>query len=323
MEITPDTDIKELLSISEPILTKEIPHWEAEIYGFGKHIRRYGFYPLRWPLYIFTDHSGPGTSDRFNYFEINNTASVVLLHIPCLVCKYKKQFRRRCYTLFSPFIFYRRQAKISRSGNAKGTLAFPAHSLPELHNTFDVSDYIATLKSLPSQFHPVCVSLHYHDINKGLHHEFLSKGVRVFSAGNPHDYKFTERFYNILKQFAYTTSNTVGAYAFYSVEMGIPFFLRGKPPQYNIGKESLLNHEAYECAVSRDELALSYERIFDDEVDSVRPEQKDIVERTLGLKDGVGRVQMSLILYSSLLLKQLNRLRTRLVVCLCPFKNNK
>ena len=69
MEIFLNTDINKILEIKEPIKTKNAPYWTSELYGFGKYIRQYGYYPEELPLMIFTDHGGPHAVNKFNDFE--------------------------------------------------------------------------------------------------------------------------------------------------------------------------------------------------------------------------------------------------------------
>ncbi len=308
MEVFKNSDIKELLAIKEPIPIPDIPYWTCEIYGFGKYIREYGFYPKNWPLHIFTDHSGPSIIDKFNYYETSNNAPTVLLHNPELVKKWRSEYSTPCYNLYSPFVFYRRKYSIKRSEQAKGTLAYPAHSIPELDDVSDIEEYISQLKSLPEKFHPISVSLHYHDLNKGMHHLFLDHGFRVFTAGDPADYKFTERFYSILRNFQYGTSNIPGSYLFYAVEMSIPFFLYGNTPVYQKNEDSTLATEALDCVNTRDSMLQQYEMAFANVTDTISEQQGDLVCRTLGIINGISRFKMGKILYQNFFAYQIEKL---------------
>ena len=52
------------------------PYWTSEIYGFGKYIRKYGYYPSWLPLYIYTDH-GVGRIDPAIH-ELESSAPALL-----------------------------------------------------------------------------------------------------------------------------------------------------------------------------------------------------------------------------------------------------
>ena len=227
MEITLESDINKLFEIKDPIRTANFPYWPAEVYGFGKQIRRFAGYPMKLPLCINTDH-GVGL-DSILKTEIMCDAPVQFYHAPENVDAWRKQFKKPCYVLHSPFVFYRKKNKISQSENSKGTLAYATHTTEEVDDISNVELYITDLKALPGEYHPVSICLHYHDINKGLHKTFLKHGFRVFTAGHPYDYNFIKNFYNILKDFKYTTSNMVMSCLYYSVEMGIPCLLYTSP----------------------------------------------------------------------------------------------
>jgi len=274
-----------------------VPYWTSEMYGFGRYIREYGHYPDELPLIIFTEHSGPVVMDKFNYFETNHDAPTVMLHSPERVKKWREQFEKPCHILYSPFAFYRRKNRIQQAKHAKGTLAYPAHTIPQFDIVSDMEQYITQLKNLPEKYQPVSVSLHYHDINKGLHKLFFRHGIPVYTAGNPMDYRFTERFYSILKSFKYTTSNFLGSFIFYAVEMNIPFFLLGSRPEFRSNTDSKLAEVALDVANTKDAQIDYLTKMFTIRSDKVTSEQRDLVESTLGLHDGVGRFKMAQILY--------------------------
>ena len=309
MEIFRDTDIEKLLEIKEPIPISHIPFWTSEIYGFGKYIRQYGFYPKDWPLFVFTDHSGPHTINKLNKFELSHNATVTLMHDPQIVKKYKKKTKKNCHVLYSPFVFYRRKNKIFKTAVSAGTIAYPAHSIPTLKETSDILIYINELKNLPEKLKPVSISLHYYDLKRGMHLKFLDHGYRVFTAGNPLDYKYTERFFELLRRFKYATSNFIGSYMFYAVEMGIPFFRYGTRPQFRKKDSSKAAYEAYICASTRDELLKNYEEAFAKITENVLPKQAALVNRALGLEHGVSRPKMALLLFSSIFQHHLLKLK--------------
>lgn len=135
-----------------------------------------------------------------------------------------------CYVLGCPFMLYRQLHKIEKSPDAKGTIAYPAHSLRECKAVFDIEQYCRQLKSLPEEFQPVTVSLHREDIEYyGLDKVYQQHGFKTVCASLENK-PFYQAFYDILKNFKYATSNEPGSYAFHAVEMDIPFFLMGEEP---------------------------------------------------------------------------------------------
>lgn len=290
---------EELITLCNAIEHKPVAkvlYWTSEIYGFGKHIRDYGFYPMHLPLYVNTDH-GISSSEIPAKLELESTAPVQLYHSARRVQEWKKISHKPCYVMFSPFAFYRRKNNIKQSPEAKGTLAYPAHTTSEIDDHSNIELYIEQLKALPDEFQPVSVSLHYHDINKGQHKIFLKHNIPVYTAGNPYDYRFTERFYEIIKNFKYTTSNTVMSCLFYSVEMGIPHFFYGNKPAYFNKSDRNLNIGIYDPESQFPVMREIYD-LFKGPQTTITSQQRRIVERKLGLNDGISRVKMALLLRS-------------------------
>ena len=138
-----------------------------------------------------------------------------------------------------------------------------------------------------------------HDINKGRHKVFLDSNIPVYTAGNTSDIRFIERLYSIIKNFNYTTSNYLGTITFYSIEMGIPFFIYGEK-QIDINKNDvnfpmgvLKENKNNEIDFLNDKLSL---KNVNDTIDS---EVKNYIERKLGLYDGVSRKKLALVLWKS------------------------
>ncbi len=278
------------------------PFWTAELYGFGLQISRYGFYPYFFPLCVYTDH-GPGYYDEIPRHEKETLAPVKLYHSKKSVDLWPQSRVNEVACMYSPFIYYRRRKNISRLDKATGTIAFPAHSTPSIDDLEGYTDYIASLKRLPQEFHPITVCLHMHDINKGLHFAFLEAGFNVETAGNSSNQEFISNFYSIVSRFKYSTSNVAGSYLFYTVELGIPFFLHGPKPFWdnkddqNIGKGRYAPWEVGYGKVVNDLFQVG-------DIDQYTPEisdlQREFVAKHLGLVDGVSRWEMACILYKSL-----------------------
>lgn len=301
-----ERELIDLCLQTEAVRSRNILYWTAEIYGFGKHIREYGFYPRFLPLCVYTDH-GPGQLDDRPYLhELTSGAPCQMYHSPASVEIWKKFSSNTCYVLYSPFVFYRRSCKIEKSKNAKGTIAFPAHSTPMIDDVSDVELYIKQLLELPDRFQPVSVCLYMQDINKGRHKIFMKHKIPVVTAGCTLDLRFTQRFYDILKNFLFATSNSIGSYVYYAVEMGIPFSLYGNKQVYiNTGDPNIPYGEWDPYKESKSYRMMS--DLFSGLQTEITQEQKEVVETTLGLKDGIGRIKMSFVLYSSFLKWALNK----------------
>ncbi len=274
------------------------PYWTAEVYGFGKYIREYGYYPFFLPLCVYTDH-GPGDERPYKH-ALESSAPVQLVHSPEAVEYWHRFSRKPCYCFHSPFVFYRRSRGIAKAVEAAGTIAFPAHTTPSIEDVSDIGVYIDQLLAMPKEFQPVSVCLHMHDVNKGRYKPFLERNIPVFTAGDVSDYRFTERFYGILRKFAYATSNVVGSYAYYAVEMGIPFSIYGNSQEYINAGDPNISIGAYDPSKESKTYQRAYD-LFHGLFTSITPEQKKMVETELGIRHGISRWKMAQALYVSFL----------------------
>tara|TARA_Y100000588_G_scaffold384143_1_gene474812 strand:+ start:691 stop:1428 length:738 start_codon:yes stop_codon:yes gene_type:complete len=205
-----------------------------------------------------------------------------------------------CYSYYSPFVYYRRRHRIDPLPDTQGTLAFAPHTTPNAHHEIDYPRYIAQLKALPEEYQPVSVCLHMHDIVKGYHRAFIESGFPTYTAGHAHDHRFAERFYDMLRQFRYTTAVEIGSHTFYSVEMGIPFFVYGdRYCRVNLGDDNarLGTFDDY----AEDPIYRKYYDLFNHFPNvSISTEQQSVASSLLGLDSGLGRLEMCKILYCSL-----------------------
>jgi hypothetical protein len=272
------------------------PYWTAEIYSFGKHIRKYGYYPSFLPLCIYTDH-GPDKTDYPLKHELESDAPVMFYHSSHSADIWKKFSERSCYTLYSPFVYCRRKNNIRKSPSAKGTIAFYSHSTESIDNLLDPKIYIKQLLDLPAVFQPVSVCLHHTDINKGIYKIFLEHNIPVYTAGGLGPL-FAERFYNILRNFSFATSNMVGSYLYYAVEIGLPFSIYGSNPKFinrNNDHFKIGKWDPYQEFVNYRQVY----NLFRGLNTKISVEQKTTVEDGLGINNGVSRCKMAIILYQS------------------------
>ncbi len=284
------------------------PYWTASIYGYSKWIRRYGYYPPFLPLCIYTDH-GPGDSSRSPYkHELESDAPVQFYHSRGAIERWVTVSAKPCYQLFSPFVFARRSLRIERSPTACGSVFFPSHNTESITDLNDSHLYADEISRLPERFHPVTICLHITDMRLGIDKVYKAHGYRVVTAGDSLHQDFTERFYNIIKNFRYSLSNEFGAYGLYATELGIPFGLFGTKPQYfNAGDENFKIGK-YECYKEKD-YYINALHLFDRlPGDNISEGQKKFAEEFLGMNGGVSRPRMAAILYKSLAFWLLERL---------------
>ena len=281
-------------------------YWTSEIYGFGKWIRKYGYYPSFLPLAVYSDHSGPPFNATPSKHELENNAECFFCHNVEKKINYNNiSTDKKAHVILSPNVFFRKYNNISYNKNAKGTIAFPDHSTPSLDfSNFDIENYCNELKALPSEFHPVKVCLHMHDINNGSYKKYLKNNIDVITVGHTWDIRFIERLYLILSDTKYITSNDIGTIALLSIEMDIPFFVYGnRVVVKNISDENLkkgvvpfYTHPLYEEILNSLKLNNNF---------ILNPYPKELkykVDSFLGVYDSISRKNMSIILYKSFFL---------------------
>lgn len=194
----------------------------------------------------------------------------------------------------APFVRYRHLAKIEKSPNAIGTIAFPAHSGGNNdieYMEFDWEKYAQTLKNLPEKCHPITISLHPNDINKDVGKIFEKEGLKVISMQNYNlKQDFMQNFYEVLSMHKYCTSNEIGTSMWYAIEMGLPVFLAGDYPIHHIledgwdlpkGSHSTNLFEGIETYEKFKQLIPHHP------VEENEKELKDILDIELGVNDAI------------------------------------
>jgi FkbM family methyltransferase len=202
-----------------------------QCYGLGKWLRRDLGLPEAVPLHIHMDH-GVRVSEAMTNCDLLSDRPIVFASA-AQRDEYYKQTGKRAYVSGSPFVACRRLNQIEQDSDARGTVAFPVHSTHLIDVAIDWEQYADDLLNLPAELQPVTVCLYWKDLLAGRHIPFLERGMAVVTTGHMADPDFATTFYAILRRHRYCTSNMVGSYTFYAVEMGLPFFIHGVPPVFD------------------------------------------------------------------------------------------
>jgi hypothetical protein len=128
---------------------------------------------------------------------------------------------------------------------------------------------------------------------------FRENNILVYTAGGNSEH-FAENFYEILRKFAYATSNQVGSSLLYSVEMGVPSFIFGDRSEIiNTGDKNMPSgkYDFYKLVGFYEKFDAIF-RGFDCEI---TVEKRKLVEHELGLDAGLNRYKMSVVLYLALI----------------------
>ncbi len=134
---------------------------------------------------------------------------------------------KEAYVLGPLFVHARKLYNIEAKPDRKGTLVFPIHASHTNTVHFDWEKYAESLLALPEEYHPFTACIYWMDVMKGRHRAFEKYGIKVITNGHIHDPKFVYNCLHSISQHRYCTGNELVSSMFYSIEMGIPFFLFG------------------------------------------------------------------------------------------------
>lgn len=214
---------------------------------------------------------------------------------------------KKSYVTASVLPYCRKISKINKSKNAKGTIIFPSHSTHCVDVVLDWNTYAKQLLKLPQYLHPITVCVYWKDLLSDEYKAFLEQGMPVVTAGHIIDPDFALNFYKILSQSTYTSSNMIGSYTFYSIEMGIPFFLYGLEPQFNNwsndpndppGLYSIKEH--YNSKFSEFKEILEKENLFlfhENDSIVIREEAYELCLEKLGYNDEINKNELRRVIY--------------------------
>jgi hypothetical protein len=295
------------------IFFKHLGCEDAELYGAGQHLRRLGFYPQSLPICCMIQH-GVSLWDNPQNYQLFSKLPYMLVFSKRMEKAWKELSKKPCFAVKNPFTLELAKARSKvEDSSRQGTLFFFSHSTKEIDTETNFAQLFLALESLPPQFHPITICLHFRDIEKGLHSIFVKKGWKCETAGHWEDSKFSENFYRLLLSHRYAMSNTIGSYSFYAVHAGIAFSLLGPEPIYNNrGDYSLPLGLASTDFVSSQRPAMRATKLFSGLFIEPTEEQKSFVSDELGINGTVSRIKLSALLYSSLMVQLRISIRRRI-----------
>lgn len=167
--------------------------------------------------------------------------------------------------------------------------------MPFINQIINLEEIVSNLNNLPNNLKPVDICLHYHDLNSK---KFFEKNnFKVFTPGKIFSEKYPENFFNILSNYSYSCSNTLGSYVLYSLYLNIPFFLTGPEPIYdNYGNDKNVPR-IYK--LSENKSAWEAIKLFKNFNATITDDQNKLMESELGLKDKIDAQDMKNIIENS------------------------
>lgn len=280
--------------------------WESENSSFGKTFREWACFPRFLPICISSDH-GVHWGAKCWPNEINSCYRTFFTWNKKKNDLMRNRHGKRSYHVPHPWVYYRKKHYPSLSSSRTGTLVFFAHSNNTTSPKYqDLDSYINALKALPEKYQPVVLCLSFHDIQKGLNKKLRKYNLPLVTAGTTNSRQFVDRFYSLISQFRYSSSANIGSHTFYLIEAGIPFFLLGPYPEYEIrgskavkdGKQNLSDYGDAEDL----EKFESLKNLLSIQTDTVTNEQKELVAEYLGLSSKITRFEAAWIMWRELVL---------------------
>jgi hypothetical protein len=222
-------------------------YWPVELYSFGRCYRDWLNLPSWIPLPLYGDH-GVNCRGELDSHELTSKPKVYLTWFKGRAENLAERKEKNVLRITHPWISYRRKYDLKKKNDACGTLIFLSHSNDGIEITnYDWGSYFDELKKLPDEYQPLLVCMHRHDVSKGYHKAIRKYNIPIVSAGETSSPYFIDRFYDVLSNFKYATSNTGGSELFYCEEFGVKYFIAGKNPAF-------LNNGDYRLPEGEDEL---------------------------------------------------------------------
>lgn len=274
---------------------------EMKVYGINNLIKEYAGFPIYLPGDFYSEHGWT----PYNYHSISNletTKKMFFVFSKRREEEWKKTSNLPVHNIGTPFIHFRRKNNINKSNGANGTVAFPAHSGTHRTSEFNYEQYGQELMNLPKRFHPISICMHNDDIKRGRHKRFSKFNFKILTAGDRFDPNFALNLYNILRNTKYTTSNSIGSYIFYAIEMDIPFFILGDEP-------TMVNHNKVIESIAPDKELLNQtpygsicHQLFNTgPAEYITKEQLDFVIEETGMADCISRQELNHLLWKNYL----------------------
>ena len=224
-----------------------------------------------------------GANFQFSFFYerlLKSKNDLIFFENIFRVNEYYKQTGNKSYPIGPLYPKYRKLKNYQPKHDRSGTLAFPSHSSSQHDFSSGYKKYANDLKLLPEKYHPITICMYYYDIINGHYKIFEEEGFTVITNGYIANPKFPDYLYEHISSYKYTTSNHAGSYAFYSLEMGIPFFLYGDDIKTNFKDFGLMNGVNMKDFVEENFLkTITKQMIFDINTDiTITPDLKRSIE---------------------------------------------
>lgn len=273
---------------------------ETQDYGFNIIIKEYAKFPKIFPLACHFEHGWTVLTDPL-VTDLAVDKPLMLVFNNRRAKAWKKKSDLPVAIMGSPFCHFRKMHHITQKKDAKGTVVFPSHSTVNLKSNFDIKEYCKNMSNFPQEFRPITICLLWLDYQDKGADIYRKAGFSVVTSGPKvsNSLEFVRNYYEILSSHKYATSNDVGSYTFYAIEMGLPFFLTGETPEMTM-KEGRSDPNVSEKYKMTDFKRGRYvTALFSTgPITKILPEQKNFVLEEIGHNDRLSRGELNKLLWT-------------------------
>jgi len=265
-------------------------------YGIENLILEQAGLPNFLPVIPYYDH-GWSFNDQLSNSFLKNPSIYHFTWNKRIKEQHKVIRSKKIFITGSPFIYYKKKNLILKKRN-KNLIFFFSHSTPLIKQILNMDALIDDLKKLPRSLQPVDICIHDYDV-KQYKSFFLNNGFEVFSPGPVISNNYAKNFYNILSNYSYSCSNTLGSFTLYSLDLDIPFFLIGQEPIYdNFGNDKNVTKK---FKLSDYNYAKKFLLLFKKFNEKITDDQKAMAIDELGEKKKISSKKLRAIILQSLL----------------------
>ena len=123
-----------------------------------------------------------------------------------------------------------------------GSIFFRSHSTPAFSDSFDESEIIQWLLSLPKRYHPIRISIFPYDWGQGHYEAYRQAGFELVSAGHTYDPAFIWRHLHLICRHLYTLSTGMGTHIFHSIMCKKPALIKSIHHTYKANRRDFAQY---------------------------------------------------------------------------------
>jgi hypothetical protein len=202
---------------------------QNEFYGHADMLKHVAGLPQNRPLHVVIPH-GVGTGQA-SHWDISTPAATAYSYQREYDAPLSRNGARALIQGAAPFVYLAEMLGPPPAAR-RGTLFFPAHTIPGIDTDAEYDSIAEMLLALPAELHPVRACIYWTDWLKGQQRPFTERGIEVVSAGHLQDPLFPWRLARLLQMHQVAASNKFGTHTFYALHLGCEYLQVQRHPEY-------------------------------------------------------------------------------------------